>query len=40
VGNIRNIKVKRKYSSSHKTMVEATKRGSKKLIKTMECIHV
>ncbi len=34
-----NKGVKRKYYSMHKTMVKVTKRGSKELIMSMECIH-
>jgi hypothetical protein len=34
-----NMRVKRKYSTMHKTMAQATERGSKELIASMEHIH-
>jgi hypothetical protein len=39
VRSIRNTGVKRKCFTTHKTMVEATERGTKELIVLMECIH-
>jgi hypothetical protein len=34
-----NTRLKRKYSTMHKTMAKATERGSKELIASMERIH-